>query len=119
MSVIPTRQEAWMLLNEYNQNEYLVKHALEVEGVMKHFARLLGEEDIERWGIVGLLHDLDYERYPEEHCVKVAEILKVSLVTLSDWNKKKILNPYRLGNLIRYKRSEIENYGGKSKKIFT
>lgn len=76
MSLIPTRQEAWELLNEYNQTEYLIKHALEVEGVMRHFANLLGADDVDRWGLVGLLHDLDYEKYPDEHCVKVAEILR-------------------------------------------
>lgn len=72
----PTRQQAWELLNEYNQDEYLIKHALSVEGVMAYCARLLGEADVEKWSIIGLLHDLDYERYPEEHCVKVQEILK-------------------------------------------
>ena len=76
MSVIPTRTQAWELLNEYNQTEYLIKHALEVEGVMRYFANLLGEEDIDRWALVGLLHDLDYEKYPDEHCIKVQEILR-------------------------------------------
>ena len=60
---------------EYNQNDGLIKHALAVEGVMRHFAGLLGE-DAEKWGAVGLIHDLDYEKYPEEHCVKSAEILR-------------------------------------------
>ncbi|MEG0379848.1 MAG: HDIG domain-containing protein [Eubacterium sp.] len=63
-----------MSLKKYNQNEALIKHALAVEGVMRHFARKLGEDE-EKWGIVGLLHDLDYEKYPEEHCVKVQTIL--------------------------------------------
>lgn len=76
MSVIPTRTQAWELLNEYNQTEYLIKHALEVEGVMRYFANLLGEEDIDRWALIGLLHDLDYEKYPDEHCIKVQEILR-------------------------------------------
>ena len=76
MSVIPTRTQAWELLNEYNQTEYLIKHALEVEGVMRYFANLLGEEDVDRWALVGLLHDLDYEKYPDEHCIKVQEILR-------------------------------------------
>ena len=72
---IPTREEAFDLLKQYNQSESLIKHALAVEGVMRHFARLKGADE-EKWGIIGLIHDLDYERYPEEHCKKTAEILK-------------------------------------------
>ena len=70
-----SREEAFALLNEYNGSESLIRHALAVEAVMRHFAWLLGEDDHEKWGVVGLLHDLDYERYPEEHCTKTAEIL--------------------------------------------
>jgi predicted hydrolase (HD superfamily) len=70
----PTRDEAFDLLCQNNRNEYLIKHALAVEAVMRHFAGLFGE-DIEKWGIIGLVHDLDYEQYPDEHCVKVNEIL--------------------------------------------
>ena len=70
-----TRQEAIELLEEYNESDALIKHALAVEGVMRHYARKYGEDE-ELWGIVGLLHDLDYEKYPEEHCIKVQEILK-------------------------------------------
>lgn len=72
----PSRQEAWELLNEFNQDEYLIKHALSVEGVMAYCARLLGEEDVLKWSVIGLLHDLDYEQFPEEHCQKVQEILR-------------------------------------------
>lgn len=72
---IPERKEAMALLREYNQNEALIKHALAVEGVMRHFAALHGE-DVEKWGIIGLVHDLDYERYPEQHCHKSREILQ-------------------------------------------
>ncbi|HBG15733.1 MAG TPA: hydrolase [Firmicutes bacterium] len=68
------RDEALSLLKEYNQDESLIRHALAVEAVMRHFATLFGE-DVEKWGIIGLIHDLDYERYPEEHCSKVKEIL--------------------------------------------
>lgn len=71
----PTREQAWQWLCEYNESESLRKHALTVEGVMRHFAVLAGE-DPEQWGLVGLLHDLDYERYPEQHCQKVQEILR-------------------------------------------
>lgn len=73
--VIPNRDEAFELLKEYNQNESLIRHALAVEAVMLHFAELFGEEDKEKWGIIGLVHDLDYEMYPAEHCKKVREIL--------------------------------------------
>ncbi len=75
MEKMITRDEALALLKEYNKSESLVKHGLAVEGVMVHFAELLSE-DVEYWSVVGLLHDLDYEQYPEEHCVKVVEILK-------------------------------------------
>lgn len=71
----PTREEAYALLKKYNSNESLLRHALAVEGVMRHFAGLFGE-DAEKWGIIGLAHDLDYEMYPEEHCKKVRIILK-------------------------------------------
>lgn len=74
MSETLTRDQAFELLKEYNQNDALIKHGLAVEGVMRHFARKFNEDE-EKWGIVGLLHDLDYEKYPEEHCVKVQEIL--------------------------------------------
>ncbi|MDI3311713.1 MAG: HDIG domain-containing protein [Thermoanaerobacterium sp.] len=69
------RDEAYKLLKEYNKSESLIAHALAVEAVMRHFAELFGE-DKEKWGIIGLLHDLDYEMYPNEHCKKVREILE-------------------------------------------
>jgi len=72
---IPTYEEALLLLREYNQSESLLKHAYAVEGVMCYMARKLGEDE-EKWGIIGLVHDLDYERFPEQHCTKSQEILK-------------------------------------------
>jgi len=72
---IPTREEAWELLLEYNTNESLIKHALCVEGVLRYMARKRGEDE-EKWGIIGLVHDLDYEKYPQEHCRKTPEILR-------------------------------------------
>lgn len=75
MAYVPNRKEAFELLKEFNKNESLIKHALTVEAVMRHFAELLNE-DIEKWGIIGLVHDLDYEMYPEQHCKKVREILE-------------------------------------------
>ena len=71
----PNREEAWKILREYNNDEHLVNHALAVEGVMRYFAGLYGE-DQDKWGVVGLLHDLDYEMYPNEHCKKTREIME-------------------------------------------
>lgn len=76
MQKVPTRDEALQLLHQYTKTDYLIKHALTVEGVMRHFAELLGEEQVGKWAIVGLLHDLDYEMFPDEHCIKVQEILR-------------------------------------------
>ncbi len=63
------------LLKEFTSNESLIRHALAVEAVMRHFARQKGEDE-EKWAVIGLVHDLDYERYPREHCAKSAEILR-------------------------------------------
>jgi len=71
---MPTREEAFALLKEYNGNA-LVTHGLAVEGTMRYFATKAGEDE-DTWGIVGLLHDLDYEKYPDQHCVKTAEIMR-------------------------------------------
>jgi len=72
---VPTREEAFALLAEYNRNDGLIKHALAVEGVMRHYARKFGVDE-DKWGVIGLIHDLDYEQFPEKHCHKTAEILK-------------------------------------------
>ena len=72
-----TKDEAWALLNEYNKDEFHLEHAQILEGTMKYFAKELGYgEDEEFWGLVGLLHDLDFEKYPDQHCIKEQEILK-------------------------------------------
>ncbi len=71
----PTRDEALALLKEYNTTDSLLKHAYAVEGVMRYMARKYGEDE-EKWAVVGLIHDLDYERFPEEHCKKTREILE-------------------------------------------
>ena len=68
------REEAYKLLQQHLKNKNLIKHSLAVEAVMRHFAALFGEDE-EKWGIIGLIHDLDYERYPDQHCIKVREIL--------------------------------------------
>lgn len=72
-----TREEAWKLLTEYNQDEFHLEHAQIVEQTMKYFAEKLGYgEEKEFWGIVGLLHDLDFEQFPEQHCIKEQEIMR-------------------------------------------
>lgn len=71
------REEAFNLLKEYNKDKFHIRHALTVEGVMKYFAENLGYADEkELWGLVGLLHDLDFEKYPNEHCIKSQEIMR-------------------------------------------
>ncbi len=70
----PSRDEALALFKKFNQSDSLLKHALAVEAVMKYMARQRGEDE-ETWGIIGLVHDIDYEMYPQEHCVKAREIL--------------------------------------------
>jgi putative nucleotidyltransferase with HDIG domain len=72
----PTREDALELFKEFNKTDSLYKHALAVEATMKHFAELLGEEDIEKWSVIGLIHDLDFEMYPEQHCTMTKEILQ-------------------------------------------
>ena len=73
---IPNRSQAFALLKEYNTNESLIRHAVAVESVMLHFAEMFNESDKEKWGVIGLIHDLDYEKYPDQHCKKVREILE-------------------------------------------
>ncbi|MBW7988438.1 MAG: HD domain-containing protein [Planctomycetes bacterium] len=72
--VKPGREEAFSLLKEYNKSEGLIRHALAVEGVMRYFARKRARDE-EKWGIIGLIHDLDYEQFPAQHCKKSEEIL--------------------------------------------
>lgn len=72
-----SREEALKLLKKYNKEAFHIQHALTVEGVMRYFAAETGNgEDEEYWGIVGLLHDIDFEAYPEQHCVKAPELLR-------------------------------------------
>jgi len=72
---VPTYEEALSLLREYNHSESLLKHAYAVEGAMRYIARKRGEDE-EKWAIIGLIHDLDYERFPDQHCRKTKEILE-------------------------------------------
>ncbi|MQY79089.1 MAG: HD domain-containing protein [Bacteroidetes bacterium] len=80
----PTREEAWELFKQYNESESLAKHALAVEGVMRYMARKHGEDE-EKWGVIGLIHDLDYEKFPDLHCKKTKEILQEN-----DWPEEYI-----------------------------
>ncbi|MCE1197892.1 MAG: hydrolase [Marinilabiliales bacterium] len=75
MERIPNREEALELLKRYNEQESLIRHGLAVEAVMHHFAAQCGE-DIGKWSIIGLCHDLDYKKYPEQHCTMTRRILE-------------------------------------------
>ena len=71
------RQAAWELLRKYNRDHFHLQHALTVEGVMRWYAQELGYgEDVDFWGNVGLLHDIDFEQYPDQHCIKAPELLR-------------------------------------------
>lgn len=70
-----TREDAFTLLKQYNKEPFHIQHALTVEGVMRWFAKEVGEDE-EFWGIVGLLHDIDFEQYPKQHCIKAPELLR-------------------------------------------
>lgn len=74
-SKIPTREEALELLHRYNESDSLRKHAYAVEGVMRYLARKRGQDE-DKWRIIGLVHDLDYEKFPNQHCAKTKEILE-------------------------------------------
>jgi len=71
----PTRDDAEKLFLKHNESDSLYRHALAVEAVMRHFAKAFGEDE-EKWGIIGFIHDLDWEKWPEEHCVRTAKILE-------------------------------------------
>ena len=74
-----SRDKAFELLKEYNKDPFHIQHALTVEAVMKWYAKELGYgDDAEYWGIVGLLHDIDFEQYPDEHCIKAPELLSAA-----------------------------------------
>jgi predicted hydrolase (HD superfamily) len=73
--ITPTRDSALDLLRKYNKSESLLKHAFSVEGVMRYMAKKAGDDE-DKWGIVGLIHDLDYEMYPDKHCIMTEKILR-------------------------------------------
>ncbi|MBU1208108.1 MAG: HD domain-containing protein [Proteobacteria bacterium] len=71
---VPTREETLAILHQYNESDSLRKHAYAVEGVMRYIARKRGADE-EKWGVIGLIHDLDYEKFPDQHCRKTRTIL--------------------------------------------
>ncbi|MEA4890184.1 MAG: hydrolase [Clostridiaceae bacterium] len=100
MSWQPNHEQAWALLKQYNEQESLLKHALAVEGVMRHFAGLFNGADPDIWGLVGLLHDLDYEKFPEQHCLKTQEIL-TSLNLSDQWIRAIVSHGYGICSDVR------------------
>jgi putative nucleotidyltransferase with HDIG domain len=109
-----SREEAYALLTKYNESPSLVTHAMSVEAVMRYFARQLGE-DPEFWGVVGLLHDLDYEKYPDQHCHKSKEILEeegveeaiIHAVISHGWNICIDVAPVHLMEKVLYATDEL------------
>jgi predicted hydrolase (HD superfamily) len=80
-----TREEAWALLTKYNREDFHLRHAQTVEGVMRYFARSLGYGDeADFWALVGLLHDLDFEMYPEEHCIRQQQKMEKVLYAVDE-----------------------------------
>ena len=76
MSYIPNVEEAYELLKKYNKDKFHLKHGTIVSGVMGYFAKEYDSDHIDYWKVVGMLHDLDFELYPDEHCIKSQEIMK-------------------------------------------
>ena len=76
MGTTPTMEEAQVLLEEFNQDPFHLKHAAIVSGVMGYFAKEYDPDNVEFWKVAGLLHDLDFEKYPEQHCIKEQEIMR-------------------------------------------
>ena len=76
MALIPTTEQALEILSKYNKDEFHIRHSKTVSGVMGWFAREYDPDNVEYWQTVGMLHDIDFELYPEQHCVKAVEILK-------------------------------------------
>lgn len=111
---IPTREDALKLFKQYNQSDSLLSHALSVEAVMRHFAHKFNE-DTEKWGIIGLIHDLDYEQFPQEHCSKTKEILEennwpsayIKSVISHGWNICSDVEPVELMEKVLYTIDEL------------
>ena len=90
-----TREEAWDLLKEYNQDEFHLEHAEIVGKTLRYFAEKLGYEDEQDfWEVVGILHDLDFEMYPEQHCIKEQELMRPSK-SVQDLELKSVQKKYK------------------------
>ena len=76
MGMVPTMEQAQELLRQYNKEDFHLRHAKIVSGVMGYFAKEYDPQNVEFWKVVGLLHDLDFERFPDEHCIKEQELMK-------------------------------------------
>ena len=111
-----TRDTAWALLTKYNKDSFHLRHALTVEGVMKHFARENGfEAEADFWELVGLLHDVDFEQFPEEHCRKAPDLLAeinapdelVHAVCSHGWNITVDVKPEHFMEKVLYAADEL------------
>ena len=111
-----TRDTAWGLLTKYNKDSFHLRHALTVEGVMKHFARENGfEAEADFWGLVGLLHDVDFEQFPEAHCRKAPDLLAevdapdelVHAVCSHGWNITVDVKPEHFMEKVLYAADEL------------
>ena len=111
-----TREQAVALLREYNQETFHLRHALTVEGVMRWYAQQLGfADDADEWGLVGLLHDVDFERWPEEHCLKAPELLReagaseemIRAVCSHAWNLTVDIRPEHTMEKVLYAADEL------------
>ena len=111
-----TREQAVALLREYNQETFHLRHALTVEGVMRWYAQQLGfADDADEWGLVGLLHDVDFERWPEEHCLKAPELLReagaseemIRAVCSHGWNLTVDIRPEHTMEKVLYAADEL------------
>lgn len=100
---IPTREDAYSLLLKYTKTDHLIKHALAVEAVMGHFANIYGE-DVEKWKVIGLIHDLDFDLYPDQHCEMTEKILEEE-----NWPKDYIRAVLSHGYGLRNEIKPIEN----------
>ena len=110
MSKAPTREEALVLFLEHNKQESLYKHALAVEAALRHFAGLF-DEDPDKWGIIGLCHDLDYEEYPDMHC-EMTEKMLLEANWPKDWIRAVMAHGWKL-------RTDVEPISQMEKVIYT
>lgn len=115
MNSIPTVSEAQILLEEYNQEPFHLKHAKIVSGVLGYFAKEYDPEHEEFWRVAGLLHDLDFERFPEQHCIKGKELMEergldsrlIHAMMSHGWNLTTDVKPEHIMEKILYATDEL------------